>query len=198
MDNPVRTAAYHAQIQERRREIRAFLEEHLPRGAEFVWEVGCGHGHFLTAYAHAHPEKYCVGIDISSDRIERAQRKQSRAALPNLHFLQAEARLFLAEMPADRLLSAIFILFPDPWPKLRHQKHRILQRDFLLAAAARATLDCPLYFRTDFQPYYLEAAALIRADPSWTISTATWPFEFETVFQQRAPAHYSIVARRHS
>lgn len=185
-------------VQQRRREIREFLERQLPAAGAFVWEVGCGHGHFLTAYARAHPDRHCVGIDISSDRIERAQRKQVRAALPNLHFLQAEARLFLEEMPAGLALAAIFILFPDPWPKLRHQKHRILQREFLRAAAIRATPDCHLYFRTDFDAYYSEAAALLRSDPDWTVTTSAWPFEFETVFQQRAPNHHSIIAHRRS
>lgn len=196
MDNPVRTAAYRALIEQRRGDIRSFLEQRLPAGAGIVWEVGCGHGHFLTAYATAHPESQCVGIDISSDRIERAERKRARSGLPNLHFLQAEARLFLEEMPPGLAFATIFILFPDPWPKLRHQKHRIFQPRFLRDTAARAMPSCRLYFRTDYRPYFAEAAAILATDPSWCPAEEAWPFDFETVFQQRAVDHYSLIARR--
>jgi tRNA (guanine-N7-)-methyltransferase len=196
VDNPTRTACYQALVQQRRREIRVFLGRHLPPDAAFVWEVGCGHGHFLTAYALAHPEMQCVGVDISSDRIERAQRKRSRVNLPNLHFLQAEGGMFLEEMPAGLALATVFLLFPDPWPKLRHRKHRILRDTFLRHAAARTVPACRLCFRTDHLPYYREAAALLHADPQWEIATEPWPFECATVFQQRAPAHHSLIARR--
>lgn len=196
MDNPVRTAAYRTIMEQRRREVREYLASRLPADAAIIWEVGCGHGHFLTAFAEAHPGSQCVGIDISTDRIERALRKQRRAALPNLHFLQTEARLFIDELPPGLSFEAIFILFPDPWPKLRHQKHRILQPAFLREAAARAAPRCRLYFRTDYLPYHTAAAALVAQDAAWKRVEEPWPFEFETVFQQRAAAHYSFTAQR--
>lgn len=188
-------AAYRTLTQQRRSEARDFLTRALPgAGTSIVWEIGCGHGHFLTAYAKAHPEVHCVGIDISSDRIERALRKRERVRLPNLHFFQAEAKLFLEEMPLGLSLSTIFILFPDPWPKLRHRKHRILQPDFLLNAAKRTAPNGRLYFRTDDLTYFRDAMQIIEAHPSWQPVAELWPFEFETVFQQRAATHYSVVA----
>src|ERR1700734_1787041 len=90
----------HPEVVRRRREALArIFSEIFPKPGEFVWEVGCGHGHFLAAYAAAHPEKQCIGIDISSDRISRANRKRERARLANLHFILAEADDFLAVMP---------------------------------------------------------------------------------------------------
>ena len=86
-------------IQGRREGLRRDLAPLFPGPAErdFTWEVGCGHGHYLTDYAAAHPAERCVGIDLLADRIVRANRKRDRAGRPNLHFLQAEARLFLSE-----------------------------------------------------------------------------------------------------
>lgn len=158
--------------------------------AEFIWEVGCGHGHFLTAYASAYRDRVCLGVDIASDRIARAKKKAERARLPHLHFLRAEASLFLAALPPEVRICTAFVLFPDPWPKSRHHKHRVLQPDFLLALAERAATGCRLHFRTDFEPYYQEARATAAASPKWSLVDAPWPFEFETVFQSRAAAGF--------
>jgi tRNA (guanine-N7-)-methyltransferase len=184
-------------IQQRREGLRRDLAPLFPGPAEriFTWEVGCGHGHYLTDYAAAHPGELCVGIDLLADRIERANRKRDRAGRPNLQFLQAEARLFLSELPAPARIGRLLLLFPDPWPKLRHHKHRILQPDFLSAVAERAALDCRFYFRTDFAPYLEEGRAALAAHPRWAVVDEPWPFERETVFQSRAPTFGSCVAR---
>ncbi len=189
------TSKYLSIIEQRRSALQAQLNEVLPASREFVWEVGSGHGHFLTAYAAAHPERVCIGIDLIGERVERAQRKRDRAKLANLHFVRAEARLFLETLPSDARLSTVFVLFPDPWPKLRHNKHRIIQPLFLAAAAAHAKPDCPLYFRTDFTPYFDAAREVFSDDPYWRLSPEPWPFEFATVFQQRAQSFHSLVAR---
>lgn len=189
------TPKYLSIIEQRKSALLAQLDAVLPASREFVWEVGSGHGHFLTAYAAAHPDRVCVGIDLVGERIERGLKKRDRAKLPNLHFIQAEARLFLDVLPQDVRTSAIFILFPDPWPKLRHNKHRILQSSFLANAATHAAAGCPLYFRTDFLPYFEAAKETLAADPHWKMTEDPWPFEFKTVFQERAPQYYSLVAR---
>lgn len=191
----VYTPRYAAIIEQRRMTLGAQLDAIFPPAATFVWEVGCGHGHFLTAYAAAHPDRLCIGIDIIAERIERAIRKRDRAGLRNLHFLQAEARLFLDTLPDGARASAIFVLFPDPWPKLRHNKHRLIQPAFLATAAARAVPRCPLYFRTDFGPYFEVARETVAADPHWALAAEPWPFDFATVFQQRAAGFHSLVAR---
>ena len=195
MDNPARTAAHFARVEAQRHELQGQLASLLSHGS-FVWEIGCGHGHFLTAYASAHPDRLCVGIDLSGERIGRAQRKRTRARLANLHFLQTEARLFLEALPSTAKCCAIFVLFPDPWPKLRHHKHRILQSSFLTAAAACAAPECRVYFRTDYEPYFVATRETIDAHPCWTLADEPWPFEFETVFQSRAARHHSLIARR--
>ena len=195
MTNNPHNATYLALREERRCDLRALMLQALPRQGSFVWEVGCGHGHFLTAYGEAHPEKSCIGVDLVGERIERALRKRDRAKLPNLHFIRTEAALFLETLPAESLFSELFILFPDPWPKLRHHKHRILQPAFLTLAAAHATADCRLCFRTDFEPYFNEACTAVEGHARWRRVDETWPFEYETVFQSRATSHHSLIAR---
>lgn len=193
---PDRSRSYHAEIQRRREELHTQLTRILASSSQFTWELGCGHGHFLTAYAQAHPQKLCIGIDLAGERVERALRKRDRARLDNLFFLRAEARFFLETLPAGATFSDLFVLFPDPWPKLRHQKHRIVQPEFLSAAAARGTNGTQLYFRTDFHPYFEYARQVLDQSPYWQTAESAWPFEFVSVFQSRAACHHSIIARR--
>lgn len=185
---------YPALIAGRREEIREKLGAVLHPESTFLWEIGSGHGHFLTAYAAAHPNKICIGIDVVSERVARALRKRDRAALPNLHFIRAEARLFLQAVPEGAQIAEVFVLFPDPWPKSRHHKHRILQPSFLSALAEHAARDCRLYFRTDYRPYFENACAAVQESVHWKLLDAPWPFEFETVFQSRAKRHDSFIA----
>jgi tRNA (guanine-N7-)-methyltransferase len=188
-----------ARITERRAALRAELSALLPPKQAITWEIGSGHGHFLVQYAQAFPEKLCVGVDIIRDRLNRSDKKRNRARLPNCHFVQAEAREFLDALPAGVALREIWVLFPDPWPKKRHHKNRILQAEFLEALAGRAGEGTPLYFRTDHAEYFSAVAALIPTLRTWRLDPSTpWPLEQETVFQARAPAYQSLVAVRTS
>ncbi len=190
------TPRYQSILESRRAELTARLETIVAPGGGITLEVGCGHGHFLTAYAGAHRHKTCIGIDLATERIDRAERKRSRSGVPTLHFIQAEARFFLETLPERFHLDEVFVLFPDPWPKLRHNKHRLLQRSFLTRLAERSRVGCPLYFRTDYLPYAEVAEEELREAPEWELTPdEPWPFEFVTVFQERAEAYRSLVAR---
>lgn len=190
----------HAEVMSQRRSaLSEACAAFLDSGSEFVWEVGCGHGHFLTAYALAHPNSLCVGIDIELDRIERAERKQARARLPNLRFLRAEARDFIDALPQGARFSAIYMLFPDPWPKRRHHKHRLLDSRFLQAVGQRAGQGTRFYFRTDHEAYFVDAKKTFSTHADWAACPSPeWPFELPTIFQQKAAQYRSLVAARNS
>jgi len=196
MENPIRTAEHLARMAKRTSDLDKEIAAIIPPAASFVCELGCGHGHFLAAFAAAHPDRVCVGLDISRERIARGIRKRDRAKLSNLHFLHAEAGAFLEALPPGAKISDFYILFPDPWPKRRHHKNRLLQPDFLQAAARRAGRGARLFFRTDYEPYFRAVESLLARDPSWEITAGPWPFEQVTVFQSRAPHHFSLAARR--
>lgn len=160
-------------------------------------EIGCGHGHFLTAYAQAHPERFTIGIDLLPDRLERAERKSTRAGLRNIAWVRADVHLFLEALPHETRLDEIYILFSDPWPKRRHWKNRVLQPEFLTELAARAGEGARLCFRTDHAPYFSQARDFVGEHADWRlVPEEPWPFELATVFQKRADAHQSFIARR--
>jgi len=188
----------HAAIVASRRDaLRRVIANKIEPTERLVWEVGSGHGHFLTAYAAVHPGETCVGIDISSERIARADRKRERSKLERLHFVRADAEDFLASMPERARFSSIFILFPDPWPKRRHHKNRLIKPEFLSALAARSEKGARLHFRTDHEAYFREALGIILEHADWILSdTANLPFEEPTVFQKRAARYFTLVAMR--
>jgi len=161
-------------------------------------EIGCGHGHFIAAYGAAHRDESCLAIDIIAERLERAQKKLDRAGLANVALLRSEARLLLDNLPDWLRFRRVFVLFPDPWPKRRHHKNRLLQPDFLKNLARHCTPAARLYFRTDHAPYFAEVAELLRAHPDWALASEgeAWGFEQESVFQKRAAGAYqSCIAR---
>jgi tRNA (guanine-N7-)-methyltransferase len=163
----------------------------------FTWEVGSGHGHFLTAYSKAHPDQICIGIDIMSERVGRANRKRERARLANLHFIRADAEDFLAVLPEGSRFNSIFVLFPDPWPKRRHHKNRVVNPGFLSGVASRCAKGAFLYFRTDHEPYFLDVSAMVRDHGDWREhDEKALPLEEPTVFQKRAQGHFTLVAKR--
>ncbi|MDD2762903.1 MAG: tRNA (guanosine(46)-N7)-methyltransferase TrmB [Opitutaceae bacterium] len=175
-----------------RQELAATLPSSLSR---LVLEIGCGNGHFLTAYAATHPDRFCVGVDLRLERIEKALRKRDRAGLANLHFIRCEARAFLRALPAGVQLLEVYMLFPDPWPKKRHHKNRLLKPEFLTEIATRAGQGSRLFFRTDYQPYYDDAAGIIAAHPQWRLlPSSPFPFEHQTIFQSRAETFHSLGA----
>jgi len=193
---PTRAADYLTVMADRRSQLELELARIFPQPTRFTWEVGSGHGHFLTAYAAAHPDRLCVGVDIVSERVERALRKRHRAGLRNLEFLHSEARLFLDTLPPHAQVGRTFVLFPDPWPKVRHRKHRIMQSAFLAELARRSTSDARVHFRTDFGPYFDAVTASLAHDTNWAVVDEPWPYEFTTVFQSRAQTHQSLTVRR--
>jgi tRNA (guanine-N7-)-methyltransferase len=184
--------------QRRRKEaLRRACAEALPAEGAIVFEPGCGHGHWLTAYAADHPDKTCVGIDLVSLRIRRALTKAAKRELPGLHFFKAELGEFLDVLPVGLRFELIVFLFPDPWPKKRHHRRRMIQTASLSRLAERTVPGSRLCFRTDDHGYFEWALEHLEAHPGWEIDPAApWPHETGTYFQNFMDRYDSLVARR--
>jgi tRNA (guanine-N7-)-methyltransferase len=184
-------------VAERQAALCASLAAFIPATAAITLEIGSGHGHFLTTYAAAFPQHLCIGVDLIGDRIRRSRRKAERARLANCHFIQAEAHELIAALPPGVTFRDLWVLFPDPWPKKRHHKNRLLQPAFFESLAGRMGEGARLYFRTDHSEYFHAVVALFPRLKTWRLDpSAPWPLEHETVFQARAPSYHSLVAVR--
>lgn len=169
----------------------------FPEECRLTLEVGCGHGHYLAAYSEAHPEELCVGIDLITKRVAKGDKKKTSRGLERLVFVKAEALEFLDALPPHVSLDRTFVLFPDPWPKKRHWKKRLIQRPFLEKVAARTAPGGLLLLRTDHTGYFAWMEEEVAGCPLWKRDSAVpWPFEAPSFFQNLMSSWQSMVAVR--
>jgi tRNA (guanine-N7-)-methyltransferase len=117
-------------------------------------ELGCGDGSFTLQYALAHPGRNIVALERLLGRITKLDRKGHRAGLKNLRLLRAEAVYVLMYLLLPGTLDAIHVYFPDPWPKKRHHKNRLISESFPPLAKRLLKYEGIIYLRTDNIEYF--------------------------------------------
>jgi tRNA (guanine-N7-)-methyltransferase len=179
--------------------LQVTLAEILAVNPGFTFEVGCGHGHWLAAYAQKFPEKFCLGIDLITTRVDRSTRKQTLGKIENVTFLKAEATEFLDALLPVHQLKEIFILYPDPWPKTKHHKNRFINQTNLSRLAEHAPQGTRLHFRTDDLDYYQWCLEHLNLHPAWKLlPQEPWPFERTTFFEERMKEKRDLIAEKQS
>jgi len=156
-------------ILRQREALEGSLAEIIKAGRAITLEIGCGHGHFLTAYGEKHPEEICIGIDVNRGRIFKARKKVERAQLKNVFFLESDSMELLALLPEGTVIAKTWILYPDPWPKKRHFKNRIVQGEFLQQLAEKSAEKAELFIRSDYEPYIDWSKEFIQESPKITL-----------------------------
>ncbi len=123
------------------------------RTAPLALEIGFGMGQALIAWAQAAPSWNLVGIDVYQPGIGAALLAARSAELTNLRFVEDDANHALQVAFAPASLSEVHVFFPDPWPKKRHHKRRLIQPRFVELLASRLGNGGKLLLATDWQPY---------------------------------------------
>jgi tRNA (guanine-N7-)-methyltransferase len=181
----------------RKAELAAICQRDLGDCDRILFEAGCGHGHWLSDYAEANPDTICVGIDLISWRIRKGNDKKLKRGIDNLYFYKAELSEFLGALPDRIRFERTVLLFPDPWPKAKHHRRRMVQTAFLDEVARRTDRGGEFCFRSDDRPYFDWTVELLAAHPDWEIvESAPWPYESETYFQSLMDEYFSVVAKR--
>jgi tRNA (guanine-N7-)-methyltransferase len=178
-------------------------------GIEDLWlEVGFGSGEHLLAQAAAHPRIGLIGcepfITGMAALLSAIAREPARAA--NIRVLMDDARPLIAALP-DRSLGRVFVLFPDPWPKARHEKRRFISPATLDALARVMKPGAELRVASDDEGMIAWAAehlcahpafAMIRGAAEWRERPADWPvtrYEAKAVAAGRRPAYFAVRRR---
>src|SRR5215475_11465777 len=104
------------------------------RNARLHVDLGCGDGSFLCELAQQFPEKNFLGIDRLTKRVEKVRRKAVK--IDNVRVLATDTLFAVRYLLPENSVETFYLLFPDPWPKRRHQERRIFTADFLEAIAA--------------------------------------------------------------
>jgi tRNA (guanine-N7-)-methyltransferase len=123
------------------------------RAAPLTLEIGFGNGESLLALAAAHPERDYVGIEVHRPGIGHLMLRAEELGLGNVRAICRDAVEVLQQCVAPGSLDELLLYFPDPWPKKRHHKRRIVQPAFVTLVASRLRPGGVLRMATDWQPY---------------------------------------------
>jgi tRNA (guanine-N7-)-methyltransferase len=147
---------------------RLALPEIFPKQQPLEVELGSGDGSFLVEYARRHPDRNFIGVERLLGRIRKLDRKGRREGLTNLRGVRIESAYFVRYLLPPHSVSALHIYFPDPWPKRKHWRHRLLNEQF--PAMARGALEPggKVYLRTDDPDYFEQMVSVFAAAPSFS------------------------------
>jgi tRNA (guanine-N7-)-methyltransferase len=123
------------------------------REAPVIAEVGFGNGDATWRMARDQPDHDFIGIEVHPPGVGHLLRALEANAIGNVRIARADAVGFIATRLAAGCLAGVRIWFPDPWPKKRHHKRRIIQPDFVRLLARKMSSGALLHLATDWQPY---------------------------------------------
>jgi len=132
---------------------RLDFQQAFGRTAPLVLEIGFGMGQALLSVARNHPEFDVIGLEIYRPGLGAVMHHAAREDLNNIRLLEGDARELLESAFKPRQLQRINIFFPDPWPKRKHLKRRLIQPRFAHLLASRLVPGGELNLATDWQPY---------------------------------------------
>ncbi len=170
---------------------RRALEQELPRyevpfGADVDWnaafgreapivvEIGAGSGEHVVAHAHAHPEMNHVAIEFYRPGVANLVRGAGSLGLDNIRIVRACAHESLLSMFAANSVTAAYALFPDPWPKRRHHKRRLMNKSFLALLGSRLVPGGEISIASDWPDYAEEIRSSLASLPLFS-EAKSWP-----------------------
>ena len=171
---------------------RLDLEKIFGRKAPLHVDLGCGDGSFLCALAQRLPDKNFLGIERLSGRVRSSARKA--ASLDNVRLLQMESSYAVRYLLPAESVETFYLLFPDPWPKRRHHRRRIVTPDFLNSVHAALEQNGVIYIATDHLDYFRKIKKTAESTPGFAIDDADVDLpqsKFGLAFRQKgAPIHW--------
>lgn len=186
--------------------VRAYIDfsEYFENNAPLVLEIGCGKGQFATEYAKMNPDKNIVGIECVPGVLVIACEKAKEAKVSNLRFLEMKAE-YLPVFIKEESVSEIFLNFSTPFPKARHEKHRLTSPEFLsiykkilvpngIITQKTDSLDFFEYSIESFKNNGFEVASIIR-DLHNSGFEGNIVTEYEQKFAQQGLPLYRLEAR---
>ncbi|HCP44866.1 MAG TPA: tRNA (guanosine(46)-N7)-methyltransferase TrmB [Deltaproteobacteria bacterium] len=144
----------HALRAEESEPLRGHWREAIGKSADapLLLEIGPGNGFFFAELARRHPEAAVVAVEIRFKRVWLTAKKALEAGAHNFRVIHHHSR-HLPDLFEDGELDAVFIHHPDPWPKERHHKHRLLQPSFANQLARLLRTNGEVWLKSDFEPY---------------------------------------------
>jgi tRNA (guanine-N7-)-methyltransferase len=179
---------------------RLSLPHLFARAQPLEVELGSGDGSFLAQWAAAHPGRNFLGVERLLGRLRKLDRKAQRAGLANLRLMRIEAAYFLEYLLPPCSVQALHVYFPDPWPKRKHRRHRLVNERFPELAARVLVPRGIVYLRTDDADYFAQMQEVFGADRRFQFietaaELASVTTDFEHGFQAQGVATLRAACR---
>jgi tRNA (guanine-N7-)-methyltransferase len=158
------------------------LEELFGRAAPLGIDLGCGDGSFLQALAAEHPDRNFLGIERLLRRVRSSHRKAED--LPNVRVIRSETLFVLRHLLPAGSVDAFYLLFPDPWPKRRHHRRRLVTAEFLSAIWSCLRNQGSLFIATDHDDYFAAIRKLLQNTPQFVATDRDWALP-ATTFEKK-------------
>jgi len=136
----------------------------FPTAQPLQVELGCGDASFLAEYARQNPAINFIGVERLLGRVKKVDRKGRRLGLTNLCGIRIESAYFLEFLLPPHVTEALHIYFPDPWPKKKHRRFRLINERFPTLAWQSLKPSGIVYLRTDDADYFQQMTEVFRAD----------------------------------
>ena len=181
---------------------RLDLVQLFGRSAPLHVDLGCGDGYFLCEMARQFPKRNFLGIERLTKRVEKVRRKAEK--IENVRVLRADTIFAVRYLLPESSVETFYLLFPDPWPKRRHQFRRIFTRHFLEAIAAALEKNGGLRIATDQPDYFHQIERLSHAHLQFQVASqssddAVFPVtKFERKFREQGVPIYRLTLRKTS
>lgn len=146
---------------------RLDLAQLFPKGQPLEVELGCGDAGFLVEYARRHPERNFIGVERLLGRLRKLDRKGRRAGLTNLRGVRIECGYFLEWLLPTHAIAALHVYFPDPWPKKKHRRRRLINERFPALARQALLPGGAVYLRTDDADYFAQMTGVFAKVPGF-------------------------------
>jgi tRNA (guanine-N7-)-methyltransferase len=142
------------------------LNEIFGRSAPKILEIGFGMGETTATIAAAHPENDYLAIEVHSPGVGSLLKLMDEQQLSNIRIIQHDAADILQHMLPAESLAGVHIFFPDPWPKKRHHKRRLVQPPMMALIASRMACGAYLHLATDWKEYAHQMLLVLSAESS--------------------------------
>ena len=139
------------------------LPELFPCPQPLEVELGCGDASFLVEYARRNPAKNFIGVERLLGRLQKLDRKGRRARLKNLRGVRIESAYFLQYLLPPHAAAVLHVYFPDPWPKKKHRRHRLINELFPALARMALAPGGQVFLRTDDADYFQQMNEVFEA-----------------------------------
>ena len=172
------------------------------RTAPLVLEIGSGMGEATAAMAASDPDRNLLAVDVHLQGLGRLLRRAEELGLTNVRVADGDAVLLLRDMLGPDSVDEVRVFFPDPWPKSRHAKRRLVQQGFLDLVATRLRPGGVLHLATDWTPYAEQVRELVHRHTSYDVvyEGPRPPHRPLTRFEQQGLAagrtSYDVISRR--